>query len=87
MLRRTAGITLLDRVRSDTIRQMFGVDTIAEKLREARLRWYGHARRDNDDTVRKIGLNLGILGKRRRGRLKQLWIDALHVDLKIASVT
>ncbi|VDO18654.1 unnamed protein product [Heligmosomoides polygyrus] len=52
MLRRTAGVTRLDRVRNDTIRQRFGVAPIAEKLREARLRWYGHVLRANDDTVR-----------------------------------
>ncbi|VDO66575.1 unnamed protein product [Heligmosomoides polygyrus] len=43
MLRWTAGVTRLDRVRNDIIRQRFGVAPIAEKLREARLRWYGHA--------------------------------------------
>ncbi|VDP02630.1 unnamed protein product [Heligmosomoides polygyrus] len=61
-----AGVTRLDRVRNDAIRQRFGVAPIAEKLREARLGWYGHALRANDDTVRKIGLNLEVPGKRPR---------------------
>ncbi|VDP50259.1 unnamed protein product [Heligmosomoides polygyrus] len=43
MLRWTAGVTRLDRVRNDTIRQRFGVAPIAEKLCEARLRWYGQS--------------------------------------------
>ncbi|VDP37763.1 unnamed protein product [Heligmosomoides polygyrus] len=68
MLRWTAGVTRLDRVRNDAIRQRFGIAPIAEKLREARLRWYGHVLRANDDTVRKIGLNLEVPGKRPRGR-------------------
>ncbi|VDO90026.1 unnamed protein product [Heligmosomoides polygyrus] len=42
MLRWTAGVTRLGRVRNDAIRQRFGVAPIAEKLHEARLRWYGH---------------------------------------------
>ncbi|VDP51688.1 unnamed protein product [Heligmosomoides polygyrus] len=33
-------------------------------MREARLRWYGHVLRANDETVRKIGLNLEVPGKR-----------------------
>ncbi|VDO69240.1 unnamed protein product [Heligmosomoides polygyrus] len=37
MLRWTAGVTRLDRVRNDTIRQRFDVAPIAEKLYEARL--------------------------------------------------
>ncbi|VDP03000.1 unnamed protein product [Heligmosomoides polygyrus] len=71
MLRWTAGVTRLDRVRKDAIRQRFGVAPIAEKLREARLRWYGHVLRANDDTVRKTGLNLEVPGMRPRGRPKQ----------------
>ncbi|VDP05884.1 unnamed protein product [Heligmosomoides polygyrus] len=61
MLRWAAGVTRLDRARNDAIRQRFGVAPIAEKLREARLRWYGHVLRANDDTVRKIGLNMRSL--------------------------
>ncbi|VDP11433.1 unnamed protein product [Heligmosomoides polygyrus] len=68
MLRWTAGVTRLNCI--DTIRQRFGVVTIADKLREARLRWYGHVLRANDDTVYKIGLNLEVPGKRPRGRPK-----------------
>uniref|UniRef100_A0A183GT88 Endo/exonuclease/phosphatase domain-containing protein n=1 Tax=Heligmosomoides polygyrus TaxID=6339 RepID=A0A183GT88_HELPZ len=55
-------------------------------LREARLRWYGHVLRANDDTVCKIGLNLKVPGKRPRGRPKQRWLDALRLDLKMAGV-
>ncbi|VDP33216.1 unnamed protein product [Heligmosomoides polygyrus] len=40
MLSWTAGLTRLDRVRNETIRRRFGVASIADKLREARLRWY-----------------------------------------------
>ncbi|VDP21586.1 unnamed protein product [Heligmosomoides polygyrus] len=49
-LSQTTGVTRLNRVRNDTMRQAFGVAPIAEK-REARLRWYGHVLRANDDTV------------------------------------
>ncbi|VDO79645.1 unnamed protein product [Heligmosomoides polygyrus] len=55
MLRWTVGVTRLDRLRNDSIRQRFGVTPIFEKMREARLRWYGHDLRANNDTVRKNG--------------------------------
>ncbi|VDO65718.1 unnamed protein product [Heligmosomoides polygyrus] len=57
MLRWTAGVTRLDRLRNDTIRQRFGVAPISDKLPEARLRWYGHVLCANDDTV------LGLTGR------------------------
>ncbi|VDP02886.1 unnamed protein product [Heligmosomoides polygyrus] len=45
MQRWTAGVTRMDRIRNDVIRQKFGIAPIADKMREARLRWYGHVQR------------------------------------------
>ncbi|VDP11151.1 unnamed protein product [Heligmosomoides polygyrus] len=63
MLRWRAGVTRMDRIRNDAIRQKFGVAPIADKMREARLRWYGHALRGKEGSVRKIGLNFEVIGK------------------------
>ncbi|VDO94005.1 unnamed protein product [Heligmosomoides polygyrus] len=86
MLLWSAGVTRFDRVRNETIRQRFVVAPMAEKLREAHLQWYGHLLRTNDDTVRKIGLNLEVPEKRPRGRPKQRWLNKLRLDLNIAGV-
>ena len=45
MLRRMKGVTLSDRVKSVDIRKELGVSSIQEKVREIRLRWYGHMQR------------------------------------------
>ncbi|VDO19925.1 unnamed protein product [Heligmosomoides polygyrus] len=42
-MRWMAGVTRLDRIRNAAIRQKFGIAPIADKMREARLRWYGSA--------------------------------------------
>ncbi|VDP19442.1 unnamed protein product [Heligmosomoides polygyrus] len=60
ILRWTAGVTRLGRVRNDSIRQRFGVTPIFEKMREALLRWYGYVLCGKDDTVRKTGLSLDV---------------------------
>ncbi|VDO97410.1 unnamed protein product [Heligmosomoides polygyrus] len=86
VLRWTAGDTRMDRIRNDVIRQKFGVAPIADKMREALLRWYGHVLRGKEDSVRKIGFNFEVIGKRPRGRPKQRWADTLHMDLKVAGV-
>ncbi|VDP40514.1 unnamed protein product [Heligmosomoides polygyrus] len=67
MLRWTAGVTRMDRIRNDAIRQKFGVAPIAEKMREARLRWYGHVLRRKEDSVRKMGHKLEVSRKRLEG--------------------
>ncbi|PIO63769.1 hypothetical protein TELCIR_14623 [Teladorsagia circumcincta] len=66
MLRWTAGVTRLDHVRNDTIRERFGVAPITDNMREARLRWYGHVLRANDESVRKTALDFDVPGKRPR---------------------
>ncbi|PIO76495.1 hypothetical protein TELCIR_01435 [Teladorsagia circumcincta] len=41
MLRWTAGVTRLDHILNDVIRERFGVAPIVDKMREVRLRWCG----------------------------------------------
>ncbi|VDO93353.1 unnamed protein product [Heligmosomoides polygyrus] len=86
MLRWTAGVTRTDSILNDAIRQKFGVAPISDKMREARLRWYGHVLRGKEDSVRKIGLELEVSGKRPRGRPKHSWSNTLHTDMKVAGV-
>ncbi|EYB87852.1 hypothetical protein Y032_0256g368 [Ancylostoma ceylanicum] len=86
MLRWTAGVTRADRIRNEKISERFGIAPIADKLRETRLRWYGHVLRANEDTICKVGLDLEVPGKRPKGRPKQRWLDTLHADLKHVGV-
>ncbi|VDP58592.1 unnamed protein product [Heligmosomoides polygyrus] len=46
----TAGVTCMDRIRNDAIRQKFGVTPIADKVREARLQWYFRVLRGKEDS-------------------------------------
>ena len=41
ILRRITGVTLRDKVKSVAIRKELGVNSIQEKVREMRIRWYG----------------------------------------------
>ena len=86
MLRWTAGVTRLDRICNEVIGKKFGVAPIADKMRETRLRWYGHVLRANADTVCRTGLQLEVPGERPRGRPRQRRLDMLHTDLKIAGI-
>ncbi|EYB90790.1 hypothetical protein Y032_0214g2334 [Ancylostoma ceylanicum] len=82
MLRRMAGIMRLDHICKQDIRERFGVAPIADKLRGARLQWYGHVLRAENDSVCKIGFNLGVSGKRPKGRPTQRRMVFLHANLK-----
>lgn len=57
------------------------VALIADKFREAKLRWYGHVLYADEDKIAKQNFILEVTGKRPKGRPKQRWPDTLHNDL------
>ena len=48
MIRWMCGLTRLDRIRNEVIRSLVEVAPIEEKLREMRLRWFGHVKRRSE---------------------------------------
>ena len=79
----TIGVSLRDRRRNEDIREVLGVACITDKVREARMRWYGHVmRRDREDgcCIKRI-MNAEVNGRRSRGRQKR-WRDKIQEDLK-----
>ncbi|XP_070014686.1 uncharacterized protein [Nicotiana sylvestris] len=82
MLRWMCGHTRIDKIRNDDIREKVGVASVEDKMREARLRWFGHVRRRSlDAPVRRCEL-LALVGSRRgRGRPKKYWGEVIRQDL------
>ena len=66
-----------DRIRNVNIRDMVGVAPIEDKLRENRLRWFGHiCCRPIDAVARRSDMIVGNDNTKERGRLK-LTLDAV----------
>ena len=60
-----------DRIRNANIHDMVGVALIKDKLRENRLKWYGHVcRRPIDAAVKRSDMIIGSDDTRGRHRLK-----------------
>ncbi|XP_063385560.1 uncharacterized protein LOC134673382 [Cydia fagiglandana] len=81
MLRWSGGVTLLDKIRNDFIRGSFKVAPISDKLKENRLRWYGHILRRPEDHMVKIALNMPTQ-KRGKGRPPATWLTTVEKDMK-----
>ncbi|KAK6754463.1 hypothetical protein RB195_013455 [Necator americanus] len=79
MLSWTIGVTLKEKVSNDTVRSIFGVVPITEKMKEARLRWFGHVLRREEDSVAQTALKLDVSGVRPRGRPKIRWLDRVKL--------
>jgi len=88
MIRWMYGFTRLDRIRNVAIRERVGVAPLEVKLRESRLRWFGHVKRRCVNApvkkCEKISLSHYMSG---RGRPKMSWNEVIRSDMKITGVT
>jgi len=71
MLRWMSWVTREDRIRNEYVRGSVRVMSIVDKMRENRLRWFGHImKREDSEAVRTI-MELSVKGRRGRGRPKK----------------
>ena len=81
MLRWMCGHTLMDRIRNQEFRDKLGVALISRKMRENRLRWFGHVQKKTFIApVRRVE-SIIVEGKRSRGRPRRTWDEQIKVDL------
>lgn len=72
-LRRVEGVTKMDRIRSEQIRNNLNIKKILTKIEEKQLQWFGHLVRLNKNIpVRKIW-KARTEGKRNRGKPQKTW--------------
>ncbi|KAG5580363.1 hypothetical protein H5410_050990 [Solanum commersonii] len=82
MLRWMCGHTRSDKIRNEVIREKVGVASVVDKLREARLRWFGHMKRRGADAPVRRCEGLVVEGTQRgRGRPKKYWGEVIRQDL------
>ena len=81
------GYTRLDKKENTEIRRWYGVAPITAKISEGRLRYFGHVKRQNNESVANTALAMVVPGKRPRGRPKQSWMNNIKKDLLTAGLT
>ena len=52
------------------------------KMREGRLRWYGHVMRRDQEYVGGKMMEMELPGKRKRGRPKRRFLDVVKEDME-----
>jgi len=83
MIRMMCGVTLRNRVSSQNLQERLGLnEDISVVLKKARLRWFGHVyRREEDAGIRKEFL-FDAGGRLGRGRPRKTWYELIKGDLK-----
>ena len=86
MLRFAMRMTRKDKIRNEHIRSTVKVERLGMKMREGRLRWYGHVMRRDQDYVGRKMMEMELPGKRKRGRLKRRFLDVVKEDMEEVGV-
>ena len=71
MLRYMAKIRWQDRVTNEEVRERCGVEDIGVRIRGARLRWFGHVKRREENNILRRVYDLEVEGRRPVGRPKK----------------
>ncbi|KAK3547880.1 hypothetical protein QTP70_000337 [Hemibagrus guttatus] len=87
MLRFFSGVTRLDRIRNEYIRGTAHVGRLGDKVREARLRWFGHVQRRESEYIGRRMLDMELPGRRQRGRPKRRYMDVINEDMKLVGAS
>ena len=63
------------------------MNSIQEKVREMRLRWYGHMQRMVENNEVRAVVDMIVLGKRSWGRPSGRWMDWVRRDMQALQIT
>ena len=77
MLRFAMGVTRKDKIRNEHI-----VERLGMKMREDRLRWYGHVMRRDQEYVGRKMMEMELPGKRKKGRPQGRFLDVVKEDME-----
>ncbi|KAK3548096.1 hypothetical protein QTP70_004523 [Hemibagrus guttatus] len=83
MLKFSLGVTRLDRIRNEYVRGTAHVGCLGDKVREARLRWFGHVQRKESEYIGRRMLDMELPGRRQRGSPKRRYMDGINEDMKL----
>ena len=82
MVRWALGVTKKDKIRNKYVRRTAKIAKMGDKLRNARLRWYGHIKRREEDYVEKRMIEMAVPGIRKRRNPRRRWMDFVREDME-----
>ena len=82
MARWALGVTRKDKIRNEYMRGTVKIAKLGDKLRNARLHWYGHVKRREEGYIGKTMMEMAAPGKRKRERPRRRWMDLAREDME-----
>ena len=84
MVKWALGETTKDKIRNESVRETAKIAKLGDKLRNARLRWYGHLKSREEGYVGKRMMEMAVPGGRKRGRPRRRQMDLAIEDMERA---
>ena len=82
MIRWMCGVTLKDGKTSEELRERLGVVSVSKRVRQNRLRWFGHVERKDEDDWVSACRDLSVAGEKGRGRGRKTWKECVADDMR-----
>ncbi|KAI5085876.1 hypothetical protein C0J45_23571, partial [Silurus meridionalis] len=86
MLRFSLGVTRVDRIRNEFIRGTAHVGCFGDKVREARLRWFGYVQRKDMSYIGRRMLRMEPPSRSKRGTPRRRFMDVVREDMQVVGV-
>ena len=86
MLKFAMGVMRKDKIINEYIRSTVKVERLEMKIREGRLRWYGHVMRRDQEYVERKMMKMELPGKKKRGRPKRRFLNLVKEDMREVGV-
>ena len=81
MLRFARGVTRKDKIRNEYIRGTVKVERLGMKMKEGRLRWYGHVMRRDQEYVGRKMMEMELPGNWKRWRPRRRFLNLVKKDM------
>ena len=63
------------------------MENLEHRLRKMRLRWFGHVKRRDENSILRRAMELEVEGRRPVGRPKMNWSKVVEKDMRKLNIT
>ena len=85
MLRYMSKVRRQERITNEEVRRSCGVENLEH--RSMNLRWFGHVKRRDENSIRRRAMELEVEGRRPLGRPKMNWSKVVEEDMRKLNIT
>ena len=86
MLRYMSRVRWQDRITNE-VRRRCGMENLEHRLRKMRLRWFGHVKHRDKNSILRRAMELEVEDRRPVGRPQKTWSKVVEEDIRKLNIT